>query len=275
MFHSIPIQQTLTGSAAGKIASGRAAGDSQSGRLFSGQEMDLRPSQYHPFALIGDAVQAGGLRAACGQSHSVDNPEGGRVAQSFVSRIELRVGRIDTEIEPRCRAVLRARANLKEAVARVAAVAYTGADTERRLDDALNRHATGRATSGWAGQVLVDEIGRKLIIIDRREAAVGAGLPLVAPVVLEAGVDAPRFGQLDAARAAARHGAVWGDVVVHAVEAPAEAGGLALVELPSVALGREVDGALAIDEIDTQRIAGTGRNIDVATEGSRSAELVG
>src|SRR5580704_19163930 len=123
--------------------------------------------------------------------------------------------------------------------------------------------------------MLVDKIGRSLVVVDRREAAVGTGLPLVAPVVLKAGVDAPCFGQLDAARAAARHGAVRGDVVVHAVEAPAEAGGLALVELPRIALGREVDGALAIDEIDTQRIAGTGRNIDIATEGSRAAELVG
>ncbi len=39
--------------------------------------------------------------------------------------------------------------------------------------------------------MLVDEIGRELVIADRRKTAVGAGLPLVAPMMLKAGVDKP------------------------------------------------------------------------------------
>src|SRR6267142_690650 len=102
--------------------------------------------------------------------------------------------------------------------------------------------------------MLVDDTGRGAVIVDRRETAVEAGFPLVVPVMLVAAVDAPRFGQLD--------GPVRSYVVEHAINAPGEASAGAAVELPSVTLGREVDGAVAKDGIDTKRVAGTGRNID-------------
>src|SRR5580704_10155227 len=115
--------------------------------------------------------------------------------------------------------------------------------------------------------MLVDDTSRGAVIVDRREAAIEARFPLVVPVMLIACVDAPGLGQLD--------GPVRSYVVEHAINAPREAGGGAAVELPSVTLGREVDGAVAKDGVDTERVAGTGRNIYIAADGNRPAELYG
>src|SRR5580704_7911421 len=115
--------------------------------------------------------------------------------------------------------------------------------------------------------MLVDDTGRGAVVVDRRITAVDAGFPLVIPVMLIARVDAPGLGQLD--------GPVRSYVVEHAIDAPRKAGAVAAVKLPSVTLGREVDGAVAEDGIDTKRVAGARRNIDVATNGNRPAELNG
>src|ERR1700733_3362240 len=115
--------------------------------------------------------------------------------------------------------------------------------------------------------MLVDDTGRGAVVVDRRITAVDAGFPLVIPVMLIARVDAPGFGQLD--------GPVRSYVVEHAIDAPCKAGAVAAVKLPSVTLGREVDGAVAENGIDTKGVAGTRRNENIATNGNRPAELNG